>query len=251
MNNHPFYKYYDTLFQKKDYSQETDLIFELSNKFGVKNPKKVLEIGCGTGNHTVELLKKDIQLVALDTDKKMLHIAQEKLRSYSNIKLLHTSVEDLTEKEFDLSLAMFNVVTYIQTFPELQSFFESISRSLSPNALFIFDCWNGIAVTKDPPKSKHGQSKYQDFEIDYEVSSKSDFFNQSVNLSYQFKTIKKGTTKIDSFSFLQTLWTPKELQWLLEKSGFEILSCSPLLKPQLKATDRDWKIMFCCRKKRG
>ncbi|GIW49339.1 MAG: hypothetical protein KatS3mg079_815 [Caloramator sp.] len=43
--------------------------------------KKCLELGCGTGNMTINLKKLGLDLVALDSSEDMLTKAEEKLRS--------------------------------------------------------------------------------------------------------------------------------------------------------------------------
>ncbi|MDP3397746.1 MAG: bifunctional demethylmenaquinone methyltransferase/2-methoxy-6-polyprenyl-1,4-benzoquinol methylase UbiE [Bacteroidales bacterium] len=45
----------------------------------LKNPKTVLDIACGTGDLTLALFKKGIQVTGLDIAQKMMDVAQEKL----------------------------------------------------------------------------------------------------------------------------------------------------------------------------
>ena len=64
-----FYQYYDVLFAGKDYSAETDLMFQLSRRYGIGEPASVVEIGCGTGNHTEHFASRRLkQLTAIDID---------------------------------------------------------------------------------------------------------------------------------------------------------------------------------------
>jgi len=46
--------------------------------FGKINQKKILEVGCGTGNYTKILLKRGYEVTALDISEDMLKIAEEK-----------------------------------------------------------------------------------------------------------------------------------------------------------------------------
>lgn len=228
-----FYRYYDTLFKKKDYSAETELVFRLAGKFGV-DPERILEIGCGTGNHTVFLAQKSKEVVAIDVDPKMVELCRAKIKrkSIKNVTALHTRVEDLEENGFDLALALFNVVTYIASTEELESFMQGVAKQLNLGGIFVFDCWNGVAALRDPPKTKTG--------TDYTLVPTTDFFNQVTRLTYRIGQ--------DSYSFSQTLWTPMQIQSAIKAAGMETLLCSPLMKPDKPATYKDWKIMFCCRK---
>ena len=248
-NNNLFYSYYDALFQSKDYSKETDLIFKLSKKYGIKSPKKVLEIGCGTGNHTKFLAQKSANLIAIDIDPKMVAIARQKIKQTINLKIIHSSVENLKQDKFDLIVAMFNVVTYIPTEKQLLEFMKAVASKLNREAIFIFDCWNGVAAIKDPPKIKKQTINYQDKKIDYTLVPHTDFFNQKTTLTYNLRVESKDVIKSESFSFDQTLWTPLQLLYTIKESGMRATLCSPLMDINNKATEKDWKIMLVAKKR--
>src|ERR1051326_5271804 len=110
MSANLFYKYYDTLYASKDYAGEVKTLMEIATK-QKKVVKKILEIGCGTGNHTIELAKSKKQITAVDTDKFMAEIAKEKTKQFKNVKIHLGKIERLNEKNFDVAFAMFNVIT--------------------------------------------------------------------------------------------------------------------------------------------
>ena len=242
-----FYRYYDALFHDKDYTSETNLIFELSRKFGIASPRKLLEVGCGTGNHTQELAKRGIPLVSIDIDKNMAALAKEKIKQ-SHVRIEHTRIEDLQDKNFDVIMALFNIVTYIPTVPELISFMDGVAARLRRRGIFVFDCWNGVAAMKDPPRVKKVSVRHDNKTIDCTITPKTDFFNQITTLTYDFKVTDGSKIEKDSFSIPQILWTPMQIRWAVEQSGLEVVLCSPFLGIKRPATQDDWKIMFCCRK---
>lgn len=244
-----FYKYYDSLFQNKDYKKETDLILELHKKFSGKKIKKVLEIGCGTGNHTLELAKNSFEVTSLDIDQHMIDIAEQKVKNLKNVRILNNRVESLEENDFDLVLAMFNVVTYIKDFDSLLSFFKGVSSTMSKDAIFVFDAWNGIAVINDPPKSKLSKHNLGDLNLEVKTWADTDFFNQTAKLNYEIKVFKdQELVESDNHSFDQALWTPIEIKYALEKEGLRILLNCPFLDISRSASKEDWKIMYCCSK---
>lgn len=243
-----FYKSYDILYKDKDYTKETNLIWSLARENGIKVPRKILEIGCGTGNHTLQIAKKGVNLVAIDTDMMMTNVAKEKLKSFDNVNIVNEEVEKLEENNFDIATAMFNVVTYISDLDRLESFFKSVFDNLRKGGIFIFDCWNGIAAINDPPKVKEGKTKNGKVSIDYKIVPKKDLFNQTVELKYDLNYKNGPISKKGTYKFNQTLWTPKEIKSKLDKSGFDILSISPFMEPKKKATEESWKIMFVCKK---
>jgi len=246
-----FYQYYDLLFKEKNYSTEVDKIISIVKKHQQQPLTKILEIGCGTGNHSFELIKHFKELVAIDIDKNMLDIAIKKQKSNKtdNIKFFYTPVEKISEFNFDLVLALFNVITYIPSMNDLHVFFEGVNKTLKKDGLFIFDCWNGIAAIKDPPASKSLKKISDNHTILCDLKSKTDFFNQKTLLEYNIKVSNSENKIIDSdiFQFEQTLWTPMEIKYFLEKSNLRILQCNKIFE-DTPATENDWKIMFICAK---
>lgn len=245
-----FYSYYDLLFAHKDYSKETELCLKLSNRYGIKNPTKILEIGCGTGNHTLNLAQTNKEITAIDTDQEMINLAAKKVKAsgIKNIKLLKSKVEDLKNQKFDLVIAMFNVITYIEEFDELEDFINGVSNVLRQNGVFIFDCWNGVAAMVDPPNVKKISLKHQDEELSLIVTPEVNLFKQLVNLTYDFRVKSKKSIKSSIYILPQKLWTPDEISWVLTKARFETKVISPLFNINKKATEKDWKILFCARK---
>ena len=248
-----FYKYYDVLFKDKNYAGETDQIFKISNHYGLGKAKKVLEIGCGTGNHTLHLMKGGIKkLIAIDTDLKMVEISQNKIKrsGKKNVRVFHTRVEELGEKGFDLSLALFNVVNYLSDERELTSFMKGVADALLSGGVFVFDCWNGVAAIKDPPGAKETSVKNAGETVSCLLTSETDLFNQVTTLNYNIKVTRGEEVTQSSFSFNQTLWTPMQIKSAVSRAGLEIVSVSPLGQVDQSAAETDWKIMFCVRKPR-
>lgn len=245
-----FYHYYDILFPKKDYAAETEAVISISGKYGVKNPRRIVEIGCGTGSHTIELSKRVSRLFACDIDGEMISKAEEKLKAagIKNVELFGGPLSASPERTYDLALALFNVVTYIDREEELGELFSSVRSRLRPGGLFIFDCWNGLAAMLDPPKGKKTEVKSGKEVISCDLSSSTDFILQKTVLTYKIK--KKagdGTSEEGSTSFSQTLWTPMQIRSCLRRSGLEELECCRIFESGKPATEKDWKIMFVCR----
>lgn len=243
-----FYRYYDIVFQSKGYKEETNLVFNFSEKFGIKSPKRILEIGCGTGNHTKILAKSGVRVVAIDTDLEMVRIANEKLKDISNVNIIHSPIDQLKEKDFDLALALFNVVTYIDKTGNLIRFMQGVSDRLRKGAIFVFDCWNGVAAIRDLPRNKLTTIAHQDKIINFNLIPDVDLFNQIVTINYYIEVKEEQQTKKDHFSFSQTLWTPMQIQFALAEVKLKVLKITPLMKPKRQASDNDWKIMFLCKK---
>ena len=64
-------KYYDTIHIDKDYQKESELIYRYSN-----NKDSLLDIGCGTANHSIYLSEYFRRVVGLDLSEPMLNAPQ-------------------------------------------------------------------------------------------------------------------------------------------------------------------------------
>ena len=248
-----FYQYYDILYSSKSYREEIETILSIAAKHYPQSLKKILEIGCGTGSHTKELAQRSgAKIVAIDTDQFMVELATAKVmnKNTENIQILRCAIEQMEETDFNMAIAAFNVITYIPDMNSLQSFFDKLYQSLKLGGLFIFDCWNGIAAIKDPPQSKNFNKIAEGKNILCKVISRTDFFNQKTALEYkiQINDINGNIIESEDFSFEQTLWTPMQIEYCLKESGLEVIQCCKSFEPTTKASDKDWKIMYICKK---
>ena len=144
-------KYYDLIYETKDYKKECDRVENLIEH----NPKikKILDIGCGTCNHSIEFSKRGYHVVALDQSNEMLKIAKKKIaeKKIKNIQLVQGNAEMFALKKqvkFDAVFLLFYVLGYIKN---LEEFIKNIKKHLKKNALLIFDFWHESAINHKSP----------------------------------------------------------------------------------------------------
>lgn len=137
-------KYYDIIYNNKDYSSEVDFI--LSNTKTIKG-KKLLELACGTGSHTKEFVKRGFNVLGVDINEEMLTIAKEKnpgtkyqVGDFRNIEL---------EGTFDLITLLFTSINYCTDISQVKSTFTNCKELLKKEGEFIFDLGLSRIRTKD------------------------------------------------------------------------------------------------------
>ncbi len=196
MKNKPFRKdysfFYDIFYKKKNYYLETNFIRSIIKDF-LGDKAKILDIGCGTGGHTLELLKKGYNVTGIDVSKDMLNVAKEKLidlNLFSNnlFQLNAIDVKKLKMK-FDVVIMMFNVIGY---FKNPEKIFENLQSCLNPNAIIIFDYWSKASVQKNKPRLTVKKFIHKDKKITR--ISNGEIANNKVKIKIQFevKTNKKA-----------------------------------------------------------
>jgi len=71
-------RFYDLLYQDKDYKVECDFLEKVFSKFSTRRINSILDLGCGTGSHSLPLAKKGFHLTGVDQSKTMINQAKEK-----------------------------------------------------------------------------------------------------------------------------------------------------------------------------
>ena len=137
-------KYYDLLYENKDYESEAEYLDLLLKRFS-NQAQTVLELGCGTGKHAKYLFKKGYKIHGIDRSKSMIEIASKNKRGiYEQGDILKINLE----KEFDVIISLFHVFSY-------QTSNSSVLKLLS-NGMQA-KCWTYWA--SDKPFFPHNHEK--------------------------------------------------------------------------------------------
>ena len=244
MSFRKYAKYYDLLYKDKDYYNETLYISKIIKKS--TKGKKILEIGCGTGSHAIELSKKGFQVCGIDNSKQMISAAKKKT------KKLKFKVSDARkfkfEEKFDIILLNFHVINFITNENELKKFFINCYRALSKNGILLFDFINLNAVKILKPQKKVKVINYKQMKIIRSTSPSFNKLNRKLNINFKLKILNKGE-KIDEFKELHKLklYTLKKFKTLASKKFSYINDFSWLKKYKLK--NNFWTGLLLLKKK--
>ncbi len=106
--------------------------------------KKILDLGCGDGEHGIDLLKKGAAYyLGIDGSQKMAGLASENLVGY-NAEIKIADLENISLQEtYDIVISRL-VLHYIE---DLDSLFEKVSAGLKDNGEFIFSIEHPIITS--------------------------------------------------------------------------------------------------------
>ena len=135
--------FYDLFNAGKDYAGESLYVDSLIKRFK-PNARKILDIGCGTGLHAIELSKKNYNVTGVDTSKEMIEIALKNSEDLNFFLDLDQSFN--SNEKFDAIISLFHVTSYQTDEVKLTDFFNLASRNLKPGGIFILDYWFSPAV---------------------------------------------------------------------------------------------------------
>ena len=116
-----------------------ELLSGFENDFPLAfNPKKILDLGCGNGNVTAQLIKKfpKAQFTLLDASNKMLELCEKQFHQF-NIRTVESYFQDFDfeNNRFDIIAAGFSVHHCVDS--DKKSIFKKIYKSLNPKGAFL------------------------------------------------------------------------------------------------------------------
>jgi SAM-dependent methyltransferase len=146
-------KYYDYFNLEKDYLLESAFVVALIKKFAPQS-RSILDIGCGTGLHDIELNKLGYSVLGIDISAEMIKIANSyKTLSMSNLNFeLNNRQSYFSHEKFDTVVSLFHVMSYQTNQSEISKIFDVVRKNLKIGGIFIFDYWYTPAVQKLKPQ---------------------------------------------------------------------------------------------------
>jgi SAM-dependent methyltransferase len=244
--NVSFAKYYDLINSEKDYNAESlEFDSKIRKYINIRKPQ-VADVGCGTGNYTIEFSKLGYEIVGYDVSSSMIEIAKNK---YPNISFYNKPFGE-ENKKYDVVVSLFNVVNSLGDYERLCDFLTSIAQNMLGHAIFLFDMWNGVAVFKFPPQKKTKIITKDKIKIIREVVPHNvDNINQISVMTYNLK-VYTNDVLIEGLNPILTshFFTFNEMVHALHNSGLEIIETFPYGRCNDPITEKDWKINFICKK---
>lgn len=214
-------RYYDLTHQHRDYNKESRFVDQLVQK-AWSGAKKILDVGCGTGEHAIRMAKAGYQVTAIDASPDMLRIARKKAKSKGlSISFRCQDFQDLDfGKKFEAAYCLGYTFLYMRTYAEAEAFLDKIHRALLSSGVFILDFINGWRLIEEYPKRKH---IYRDAETTitrFEESS----LNQERRLRHvEFSYIilnRTGKAEIASAEEDLRVFFDDEVRFLITSRGF-------------------------------
>jgi len=238
-------KYYDILYQDKNYEEECNFIEEIFRRYSQKEIKTILDAGCGTGGHAIPMAKRGYKVVGFDASEVMTERAKEKARGLNNIRFKIMDIRDFhISEKFDACICMFAVIDYITETKDILKALRTIRRHLKENSLFIFDFWNGLAVLRILPSVRVKIMESGGIKVIRTVEPELDAFNHINKSHYRMIVIKDGEV-VDEIEETHVIrfYFPREIKHYLEDAGFELIKICPFMDLEGKVDENVWNIM--------
>jgi SAM-dependent methyltransferase len=242
---------YDFLYADKNYAAECDMIEYLAASVIGPGPCKILDLGCGTGSHTIPLASRGHRVTGLDRSSAMLAKAKDKARLANlDIQLVESDIRGFSvpNAPFDAALMMFAVLGYQATNADALSALGAARRHLRPDGVFIFDVWFGPAVLDQKPEKRFRAIPTPRGKILRAVESSVDVLKQVCTVSYELWAIEQDAV-VGQTQEQHTMrfYFPLELDALLAQSGFKLEKLGRFEAPDQLPDSSSWNVVGVAR----
>lgn len=135
-----FADYYDALTRNVGYAERAGYFCRLFDRLG-HTPGLTLDLACGTGSLTLELVRRGIDVYGVDASPEMLSAAQQKAaEAGESILFLCQDMRSLDlYGTVTTVLCTLDSLNHLTEISDLQAAFDRVSLFLEPDGYFIFD----------------------------------------------------------------------------------------------------------------
>jgi len=241
-------RYYDLLYQDKDYEAECDMLEELFQAYLDERPELILDAGCGTGGHAIPLAKRGYRVVGVDASEAMIARAREKAAREGLEGRVEFYVMDLRElalnRTFDACICMFAVLSYITENRDLVRVLANIREHLRPGGLFITDFWYGPAVLTIRPSVRVKVAEGERLRVMRFAHPHLDTLRHTCEVHYRLLVLR-GRELVDEVKEVHVVryFFPQELRHYLEERGFRLLKLCPFMDLEGEPSEHTWNVM--------
>jgi SAM-dependent methyltransferase len=224
---------YDNIYAHKDYKCECDLVTRLCGKYAKGKVRRLVDLGCGTGSHSLDLAGRGYDVTGIDMSRGMLTEAQKKLsvaKTAGNVCFLEGDIAtSRPEGNFDAALMLFSVLGYSVENQALVNLLSHVRNMLRPGGLLIFDIWFGPAVITNDPGQQVRRVAVPGGEVLRFSSGELDLQKQLCLIAFEFWHVAgdRILSRVVEHHLMRYFF-PREIEMLLQASGFDLCDMGTL-----------------------
>ncbi len=198
---------------------------------------KILDIGCGTGRHSIELSKRGYDIVGIDLSESLLKRAKEKATE-QNLQIVfqkHDARNLSFSDEFDLVIMLCEGAFPLMETDEMNfQILQNAANALKPKGKLIFTTLNGLFPLFHSVKEFHNTEK-KEGNATYNNNS----FDLMTFRDHSTTHIVDDSGNKKELRCNERYYLPSEITWLLKTLNFKAID---IFGAKLGAFTRDDKL---------
>lgn len=220
-----FAEFYDKLTKNVCYKELADYIISIGSKykheFGL-----TLDLACGTGELTIELAKRGIDILGVDLSIDMLSKAQYKAQ-LNDLNILFLC-QDMRKLDLfgtvDTVICSLDSINHLIKESDIQDCFNRVSLFLNPGGYFIFDV-NTLYKHRNILANNTFVYDVDDVYCVWQNQLLEDTNCVQINLDFFEKQEKSPLYSRSSEEFLERAYSSKRIEEIINASGMEVVDC--------------------------
>lgn len=216
---------YANAYEKEPFTKGTlgEIDF-IEKEIGSDRSIRILDIGCGTGRHAIELAKRGYSVVGVDLSEAQLQRARSNARQQNvTPQFVRVDARSLTfNNEFHLVVMICEGAFPLMETDEMNfAILQNARRALKLDGKFIFTTLNGLFPLF------HSVKDFVNGHYENDVSKKNSFDLMTFRDQSEFTFVDDdGKTRVVLCN--ERFYVPSEITWLLKSLGFrrvDIFGC--------------------------
>ena len=218
-----FAKYYDLLTEDVDYARRAEYLISVFKHHQVE-PKIVLDLACGTGSLTIELVKAGYDVIGVDRSEEMLACATQKTGLVTEKAMF--ICQDIRKLDLygtiDAVVCSLDGINHLTNLSDVMATFGRVSLFLIPGGIFIFDLNSPYKIS-----TVFGNNTFiYDYEDIYCIWQNS--YNEKTALCCFDMTFfeHQGGESFIRYDehFAERAYTVRQIENMLKKSGLQLVA---------------------------
>lgn len=218
--------YYNAFYKDKNYPAEAKTVDMLLRRHS-RQIKNIINFGCGTGKHDIELTKLGYHCKGIDMSPLMIKIAKENTsRDKSGIEFEVADIRNYeAANKYDAVISLFHVISYQNSNTDALNAFQSARKSIHYGGYFLFDVWYGPGVLSDKPCVRVKEVEDDENKLIRIARPVMHDKENIVDVNYEVLIINKKTARVQTIQETHNMryFFRPELEMLLEKAGFKLI----------------------------
>lgn len=184
---------------------------------------KILDVGCGTGRHSIELAKRGYTITGIDLSPSMLERAKEKAKkeNLKNVKFLKKDARNFNFKEkFDVVFMMCEGAFPLMETDEMNyKILQNVTKSLKNKGKIIFTTLNGLFPIYNSVEKFH--SEISEIEESDSATYRNNKFDLMTFRDHNITEIIDDNGKKKTMKCNERYYIPSEITWMLKSLGYK------------------------------
>ena len=220
-------QWYESLFENYARTYDSEIFTQgtigecdfIEKEINYDKSLKIVDIGCGTGRHSIELTKRGYKVIGIDLSESQLECAKEKAEAINlQIDFQKHDARNLPFKnEFDLAIMLCEGGFSLMETDEMNfEILKNVSESLRQSSKLIFTTLNGLFPIYNSVEKFCAAAKEEE-----NATYKDNTFDLMTFRDHNLTTVEDDLGNKKELECNERFYIPPEITWLLKTLNFK------------------------------